>query len=61
MEEITAAVIEKATVLRATRGLKTPDAIHAATAILCGASEFWTTDRDFCECPEIPVKVFQAV
>ena len=56
--EIEGPVIEKATVLRADVGLKTPDAIHAATAILCGASAFWTTDQGFARCPELNVEVF---
>ena len=38
---------ERATELRAAFGLKASDAIHAATAILAGVSEFWTADRDF--------------
>ena len=59
--EIDAPVVEKATLLRATLGLKTPDAIHAATAILCGASAFWTTDKSFATCPELAVDVFEAV
>lgn len=31
--------------LRATHGLKTPDALHLAAAIDAGCSEFWTNDR----------------
>ena len=48
LKEIDAAVIEQATAFRAAFGLKASDAIHAATAILAGVSEFWTADRDFC-------------
>lgn len=59
--EVDAAVVEKATELRATAGLKTPDAIHAATALLVGATEIWTTDRRFGRCPGIRVEVFEAV
>jgi len=61
LKEIDAAVVEKATIVRATQGLKTPDAIHAATAILSAASMFWTTDRGFCRCSELTVEVFDAV
>ncbi len=47
LQEIDAAVIERATELRAAFGLKASDAIHAATAILGSVAEFWTADRDF--------------
>jgi predicted nucleic acid-binding protein len=59
--EIDATVIEKATELRALFALKVSDAIHAATAILAGASEFWTADRDFSQCPDLRVELFDAV
>jgi uncharacterized protein len=61
LKEIDAAVIERATELRAAFGLKPSDAIHAATAILAGVSEFWTADRDFLRCPELKVRSFDAV
>lgn len=58
--EIDAGVIEKATQLRASLGLRIPDAIHAASAIRCGASALWTTDSDFAACDELPVRLFRA-
>ena len=61
IREIDAAVVEKATELRAGFGLKTPDAIHAATAMLAGTRSFWTTDADFSKCPGLAVEVFKAV
>lgn len=37
-------VFDFATELRARHGLKTPDALHLAAAILSGCDEFWTRD-----------------
>ncbi len=37
-------VFDRATHLRADRGLKTPDALHLAAAIEAGCDEFWTND-----------------
>ena len=42
--ELTTAVYDLATDLRARHGLKTPDAIHLATALSHGCAEFWTND-----------------
>ena len=61
IREIDAAVVEKATELRAVVGLKTPDAIHAATAVLSGVASFWTTDRRLSKCPGLTVEVFEAL
>jgi uncharacterized protein len=61
LREIDAAVIEQATRLRAGFGLKASDAIHAATAVLAGVSEFWTADRDFSQCAELNVRLFDAI
>lgn len=43
--ELTAAVFDLATTLRAEHGLKTPDALHLAAALEGGCGEFWTNDR----------------
>jgi predicted nucleic acid-binding protein len=57
LAELTAAVVEKATDLRATFNFKTPDALHLASAIVGGATSFLTGDRNFTRCTEIPVEV----
>jgi len=57
--EVTAAVIERATHLRARHKFKTPDAIHLATAIDAGATVFLTGDSDLVRCDEVNVEVLQ--
>ena len=44
---LTAGVFDLAAELRAGRGLRTPDAIHAAAALASGCDELWTNDRAF--------------
>ncbi len=39
------AVFERATMLRAHSGIRTPDAVHLAAAIEGGCQEFWTNDK----------------
>ena len=43
--ELSRAVFERATALRAARRLKTPDALHLAVAIESRCTQFWTNDR----------------
>jgi uncharacterized protein len=57
--DVTAKIIDGATVLRARHGFKTPDAIHLATAIECAATEFWTGDVALSRCVDIAVTVLQ--
>ncbi len=47
-------VADQAAKLRAEHGLKTPDAIQAASAIACGATGFVCNDKIFCK-----VKAFE--
>jgi predicted nucleic acid-binding protein len=51
------AVVERATGLRARYNLKTPDALHYATAVEVGATVFLTGDRTLSRCSEVPVEV----
>jgi predicted nucleic acid-binding protein len=44
---VTPTVLRRAAHIRATHGLKTPDAIHAATALDAGCSMFVTNDAGF--------------
>lgn len=46
-------MIDLATDLRVRYGLKTPDAIHVATAMECHADLILTGDRDMTRCKEI--------
>lgn len=55
--ELTPSVVERATELRALYHLKTPDAIHCATALEVGASAFLTGDRSLIRCLEVPVEI----
>jgi predicted nucleic acid-binding protein len=57
LAEVTAAVIERATNLRAKYNLKSPDAIHYATAVEVGATAFLTGDRALSRCSEVAVEV----
>ena len=61
LQEVTAEVVERATIIRAEIGFKTPDALHASTAILSEANEFWTTDGNFRKCSALKVELFPSV
>ena len=50
-------VFEDAARLRAETGLKTPDALHAATALQVDCTCFVTNDTDFRRVPGLPVVV----
>ena len=54
---ISIAVVDKATELRAELNVKTPDALHLATAIVFGAKVFLTGDKGLTRCKEIPVEI----
>lgn len=52
-------VLERAASLRAETGLKTPDAIHAATALGEGCAHFVTNDAAFRRVPGLNVTVLR--
>jgi predicted nucleic acid-binding protein len=47
MQPITASILQDAAKIRAITNLKTPDAIHAATALSVGSKQFITNDTDY--------------
>ena len=47
LQEVNLAISEKAAELRATMGMKTPDAIHLATALQAKADYLITNDKSF--------------
>jgi predicted nucleic acid-binding protein len=51
------AVVDKATELRAVLGIKTPDALHLASAIIARAEVFVTGDAALQRCKEVRVAV----
>jgi len=55
--ELTAPVVEKATEIRAILNLKTPDALHLASAIVSAATAFLTGDKNLARCKEISVEI----
>ena len=56
--EVSALVIETATLLRARHGLRTPDAIQAASALsIKGPVTFLSGDRQFCKVPGLNVRM----
>ena len=57
--EVTAPVIERATDLRARYGLRTPDAIHLATALEDETDLFLTGDAALARCAEVRVEVLR--
>ena len=57
MLPITLPVLERAARLRAVSSLKTPDAIHAATALEYGCALFLTNDAAFRSVPGLPVTI----
>jgi predicted nucleic acid-binding protein len=54
---LTAAVCDRATLLRAAHNFKTPDALQLAAAIVHGCDRFLSNDARLSACTDIPVDV----
>jgi predicted nucleic acid-binding protein len=54
-------VLRQAASLRATTNLKTPDAIHAATALSLNCNQFITNDKGFRNVPGLPAIILSEV
>jgi uncharacterized protein len=60
LRDLTAAVVDGATQMRARYGFRSPDALHLASAVECRAVAFWTGDASLARCAEVPVVVIAA-
>lgn len=58
---MTRAVLRQAARLRATTRLRTPDALHAATAVLAQCALFLTNDQGFRGVAALPLAILQDV
>ena len=58
---INQSILRQAANLRATTNLKTPDAIHAATAISVNCDQFITNDKNFRNLSNLPVVILSEV
>jgi len=58
---ISQSILRQAANLRAITNLKTPDAIHAATALSVGCNQFITNDKGFRNIPDLCVIILSEV
>jgi predicted nucleic acid-binding protein len=58
---ISQSILRQAANLRATSNLKTPDAIHAATALSVSCNQFITNDKGLRNVPGLPVVILSEV
>ncbi|MBN3923955.1 PIN domain-containing protein [Nostoc sp. NMS4] len=58
---ISQSILRKSANLRATTNLKTPDAIHAATALSVNSNQFITNNKGFRNVPGFPVVILSEV
>jgi predicted nucleic acid-binding protein len=59
LQAITADILRGAAGIRSTTNIKTPDAIHAATALSAGCVQFITNDSDYRKLSSLPVVVLK--
>ena len=59
LQPVTANVLRAAARIRATSKMKTPDAIHAATALSVGCARFITNDTDYQKLSSLSVVVLK--
>lgn len=57
MQPVSPAIAEEAARLRASHGLRTPDAIQLATALVAGATHFLTNDHGLASIPDVQVLI----
>jgi len=55
--EVTANIASEASRIRAESSLRTPDALHLATALMQKADWFVTNDKTFTRLPNLPLKI----
>ncbi len=58
---ISQSILRQSANLRATSNLKTPDAIHAATALSVNSNQFITNDKGFHNLSSLPVVILSEV
>jgi predicted nucleic acid-binding protein len=58
---VSQSILRQAANLRATTNLKTPDAIHAATALSISCNQFLTNDKGFRNVPSLPIVILSEV
>lgn len=54
-------ILLQAAALRSSYGLRSPDAIHAATALVAGCDMFITNDRGLKRVPELPLTILDEI
>lgn len=58
---VTADILRQAARIRADARLRTPDAVHAATALAAGCAQFLTNDDDYRKLASLPAVVLHEV
>lgn len=58
---ISQSILRQTANIRATTNIKTPDAIHAATALSVRCNQFITNDRGFCSITGLPIIILNEI